>query len=101
MRQIKKILVVLICHLMVYGAYAATPSTQCPSGYVTIVEPYTIIGYPYCESVGSIIPTEIERITTCLTDSPEAVCTMFVPRGTKYQDESGEYQYSEPCALEP
>lgn len=83
------------------GALAAEPSTQCPAGYVRVVEPNAIMGYPYCESVGGVVPVEIERPTSCLVETPDAVCTMFITTAMKFQDDSGEYKYSAPCAMEP
>lgn len=83
------------------GVLAGAPSTQCPAGYVELREPYAIIGNLYCESVNGVVPVEIEQpIYSCLVNTPQAVCTMFVPLETTYSDDTGDYQYTEPCALE-
>lgn len=83
------------------GGFAATPATECPTGYIQLREANAVIGYNYCSSIGSITPVEIEKpIYSCLNDNPEPVCTMFIPKGKKFTDETGEYTYNEPCALE-
>lgn len=96
----RKLFIVMLMTFISVDSFAAAPAIQCPAGYIQLREPTAILGYPYCESIGSIVPVEVERPASCLVDSPEPVCTMFIPQGMKYQDETGEYQYSGPCALD-
>ena len=78
-----------------FQAFAAGPSTTCPSGYVKISEDYMTIAGSSCPSgyysAGSA--------SSCLNSS-DGSCMMFVPAGMRFQDSSGEYEYTDVCPLE-
>ncbi len=76
-------------------ANAAAPSTSCPSGYVAIDTPYITIATE-CPS-GTIAVGTAE---SCLVSSPSGDCIMYAPVGMSFTDDSGTYEYTEPCALQ-
>ena len=79
----------------VAGAWAAAPSTSCPSGYVAIDESNMTIATS-CPS-GT---TSAGTADSCLVSSPAGSCIMYAPVGVSYTDTSGTYEFSEPCAME-
>lgn len=75
---------------------AITPSTSCPSGYVTITEEYLDIASNFCTSGY----TSAGTATSCLASSPTGSCIMYAPAGTSYTDSSGTYEFEQACPLE-
>ena len=78
------------------GAFAAAPSTSCPSGYATIEEEYLIISDSSC-------PTGYTSAGTAdsfLVSSPSGSCIMYAPANTQYTDESGTYEFEQACPFE-
>jgi len=76
-------------------AYAAAPSTSCPTGYIAIDEEYITIA-TNCPS-GTI---SIGTAESCLVSSPAGDCIMYAPAGVSYTDESGTYEFTDACAME-
>ena len=76
-------------------AYATAPSTSCPSGYIAIDAPYITIATT-CPS-GTVSAGDAE---SCLVSNPAGDCIMYAPAGMSYTDDSGIYEFTEPCAME-
>ena len=87
---------ILILAIVPVGAIAATPSTSCPSGYVTVVEEYIDIADGSCPSGY----TSAGTADSCLILSPAGACIMYAPANTEYSDSSGTYEYTSACPLE-
>lgn len=88
----KKIASIIILYPIM--ATAATPDTSCPSGYVAITEQQITIATS-CPSN----TTPAGTAETCLATSPTGSCIMYIPANTSYTDDTGTYEYTEPCAL--
>ncbi len=78
------------------GAFAAAPSTSCPSGYIAVVEEYMEIANSTCPSGY----TSAGTADSCLISSPAGSCIMYAPANTQYTDASGTYEYTAACPLE-
>ena len=91
-----KRIMVLIMAIAPIGAFAASPSTSCPSGYVAVVEEYMTIADGSCPSGYTAAGTA----DSCLVSSPSGSCIMFAPPNTEYTDASGTYEYTAACPLE-
>ncbi len=91
-----KRIMVLIMAIAPIGAFAASPSTSCPSGYVAVVEEYMTIADGSCPSGYTAAGTA----DSCLVSSPSGSCIMYAPANTQYTDESGTYEYTAACPLE-
>lgn len=88
----KKYLILFL--LLPCVAKAETPSTTCPTGFVAVDETYL--------SIATSCPTDTHSAGTadsCLETSPSGTCVMYIPAGTSYSDDSGTYEYTEPCPL--
>ena len=77
-------------------AFAAEPSTSCPSGYVAVVEDYMDIANSSCPSGYSSAGTA----TSCIASNPGGSCIMYAPVGVSYTDATGTYEFEQPCAME-
>ena len=75
--------------------FAVTLTTTCPSGYKTINRPEFRLATT-CDSSEKSIGT----ISTCLTDSPAAVCWLYAPTNTQFSDATGTYEFTEICPAE-
>ena len=77
-------------------AFAAAPSTSCPSGYTAVDIPYITIATNCPSGTQSAGTTN-----SCLsgTSGPYAECYMFAPVGVSYTDSTGTYEYTEPCTM--
>ena len=91
-----KRLFILITAVAPIVAFAAAPSTSCPSGYVAIEETHMIISDSACPTGYTTAGTA----TSCLVSSPSGSCIMYAPANTQYTDESGTYEYTAACPLE-
>ncbi len=78
------------------GAFAAAPSTSCPSGYIKVVEEYMDIADSSCPTGY----TSAGTATSCLVSNPSGSCIMYALTGVSYTDESGTYEYTSACPLE-
>ncbi len=79
------------------GAFAAAPSTSCPTGYVTVVEEYMEIANSTCSSGYTSAGTAY----SCLIPSPAGSCIMYAPAGVTYTDDNGSsYEFTSACPLE-
>ena len=87
---------ILIMSIAPIGAFAAAPSTSCPTGYVTIEEEYLIISDGSCPSGY----TSAGTADSCLISSPAGSCIMYAPTGVTYTDDSGSYEFTSACPLE-
>ncbi|MBE6460199.1 MAG: hypothetical protein E7009_04445 [Alphaproteobacteria bacterium] len=88
----KKIGFLFIC--VPFVASAATPSTECPAGYISVNAPAI--------SVATTCPSDTVSAGTansCLTSNPAANCIMYAPAGVSYTDVSGTYEFSDACAM--
>lgn len=90
----KKIYCVFI-GLAVSGAYAATPSTSCPSGYTAIKEPYVIIA-DVCPTGATVLGDA----DSCLDVSVATICYMYAPANVDYTNEKGTYHFDTACPME-
>lgn len=78
------------------GAYAAEPSTSCPTNYVKIKKTYLYLYNDSCPSGYTEVST---TPVSCLSQS-KGVCFMYAPSDTNYSDSVGTYQFTEPCVYE-
>ena len=76
-----------------FVAYAAAPSTSCPSGYVAVTRSDFILS-DAC-SAGYV---STGTLTSCLTSATNG-CWMYVPAGMSFTDEKGTYEYTASCPL--
>ena len=91
-----KRIIVLCLTIAPMGAFAAAPSTSCPSGYVAVVEDYMTIANNSCPSGY----TSAGTATSCLVSNPGGSCIMYAPAGVSYTDSDGTYEYTSACAME-
>ena len=91
-----KRIIVLVLAIAPVGAFAAAPSTSCPSGYVAVVEDYMTIANSSCPSGY----TSAGTATSCIVTSPGGSCIMYAPVGVSYTDSTGTYEYTSACAME-
>ena len=91
-----KRMMILIMAIAPAGAFAAAPSTSCPSDYVTIKEEYMDIADSSCPTGY----TSAGTADSCLVSNPSGSCIMYAPANTQYTDESGTYEYTSACPLE-
>ena len=91
-----KRIIVLYLAIAPVGAFAAAPSTSCPSGYVAVVEDYMDIANSSCPSGY----TSAGTATSCLASNPGGSCIMYAPVGVSYTDATGTYEFEQPCAME-
>lgn len=89
-------LLIIIGSIFIKQAYAAPPSSNCPTGYTAIEEPYITIAETTCPS-GQIV---IDDANSCLESSPNFSCIMYAPADVTYSDESGSYTFTSACPLE-
>lgn len=75
-------------------AIAATPSTECPTGYVMVNKAGTTIATE-CPS-GYI---EVGTANSCLVSNPSYNCIMYAPVGMSFTDEIGTYEFTDVCAM--
>ena len=87
---------ILIMAIAPIGAFAAAPSTSCPTGYVTVVEEYMEIADSTCPAGY----TSAGTADSCLVSSPAGSCIMFAPPYTEYSDSTGTYEFTTACPLE-
>ncbi len=92
----KKFLIFVLVTMAHTVAFAITPTTSCPTGYIAIEEEYITITDTSCSSVR----TEIGTTTSCLVGNPADSCIMYAPANTEYTDASGTYEYTAACPLE-
>lgn len=90
-----KIIYGLFIVFLSVSAYAATPSTSCPSGYLAITQNSMNLTSGVCSSGY----TSVGTVTSCLVASPDGVCMMYVPSGITYSDDTGTYEYTDICPL--
>ena len=91
-----KKIIMLYMAFMVNSAFAATLSTSCPTGYVTIIETHMTIATSTCPSGY----TSAGTATSCLVSNPDGSCIMYAPTGVSYTDSTGTYEFTSPCPLE-
>ena len=91
-----KRIIVLVLAIVPVGAFAAAPSTSCPSGYVAVVEDYMDIANSSCPSNYSSAGTA----TSCIASNPGGSCIMYAPVGVSYTDATGTYVFDQACAME-
>ena len=87
---------ILIMVIVPVGAFAAEPSTSCPSGYVAVVEEYMDIADGSCPSGY----TSVGTADSCLVALPSGACIMYAPAYTEYTDTYGTYEFDQACPLE-
>ena len=88
----KQIVFLLACVPIV--AYAATPATSCPAGYIAVDEEYITIATT-CPS-GTI---SVGTAESCLVSSPAGDCIMYAPAGVSFTDTPGTYEFTEACPM--
>ena len=91
-----KRIIVLVLAIVPVGAFAAEPSTSCPSGYVAVVEEHMDIANNLCPSNYSSAGTA----TSCIASTPGGSCIMYAPANTTYSDSTGSYVFDQACAME-
>ena len=91
-----KRIIVLVLTIAPVCAFAAAPSTSCPSGYTAVVEEHMDIASSSCPSGYSSAGTA----TSCLASNPGGSCIMYAPVGVSYTDATGTYEYTSACAME-
>lgn len=92
-----KHLIFLLC-ILAGPAFAAAPSTECPKTmlgyYIAITEPYITIATS-CPSGTTAVGTA----ESCLVSYPDGVCIMYAPVGMSFTDDTGTYEFTEPCTM--
>ena len=91
-----KRIIVLVLAIVPVGAFAAAPSTSCPTGYTAIIEDHMTIANSSCP----YSYTSVGTATSCIASSPGGSCIMYAPAGVLYTDSTGTYEYTEACAME-
>ena len=91
-----KRIIVLVLAIVPVCAFAAAPSTSCPSGYVAVVEEYMDIANTSCPSGY----TSAGTATSCIASNPGGSCIMYAPVGVSYTDATGTYEFKRACAME-
>ena len=91
-----KRIIALLLAIAPMGAFAAAPSTSCPSGYTAVVEEHMDIANSSCPSGYSSAGTA----TSCLASNPGGSCIMYAPTNTTYSDNTGSYVFEQACAME-
>ena len=91
-----KRIIVLVLSTAPVCAFAAAPSTSCPSGYVAVVEEHMDIANNSCPSGY----TSAGTATSCIVSSPSGSCIMYAPANTTYSDSAGSYVFEQACAME-
>ena len=91
-----KRIIVLYLAIVPVCAFAAEPSTSCPSGYTAVVEEYMIIADDACSSGY----TSAGTATSCIASNPGGSCIMYAPANTTYSDNTGSYVFEQACAME-
>ena len=89
MKKLNFIFYILMC-----PAFATTPSTSCPSGYIAIDEEYLTIATSCPSGTVSVGTAE-----SCLVSSPSGDCIMYAPAGVSYTDDSGTYEFTDACPM--
>lgn len=108
----KRIFILLMCctietaHAVSVGGgdiviMPTSPSTTCPSGWITINEEYMSI--VNADNVSPLACGAVGVADSCL-DTGKLLnissCIMYVPVGKKYRDNTGTYEYTMPCVLQ-
>ncbi len=75
-------------------ANAAEPPTTCPTGFRAVDETSMTIATSCASGTHSAGTAD-----SCLVTSPNGTCIMYIPAGTPYTDDTGTYEYTEPCPL--
>ncbi len=88
----KRTIFLLVCVPLV--AHAAAPGTSCPLGYTLVDSPNITIATS-CPSGY----TAVGDAESCLVSSPTGDCIMYAPVGMSFSDDSGTYEYTEPCVM--
>lgn len=91
----KRVLFLLLL-LLPCVAVADEPITDCPTGYVAVLEGYAEITIADSCDSGTYDAGTAE---SCLVESPSGECWMFVPAGAAFSDTSGAYEYTAICPL--
>ena len=91
-----KRIIVLVLAIAPVCAFAAEPSTSCPSGYVAVVEEHMDIANTSCPSGY----TSAGTATSCIASNPGGSCIMYAPANTTYSDNTGSYVFEQACAME-
>ena len=68
---------------------------SCPDGWYAIDESYTSI-----DNTCSTGYMDMGSAETCDVANPNSECYLFAPTGVSYSDNSGTYEYTEPCEFE-
>ena len=88
-----KRIIVLVLAIAPVCAFAAEPSTSCPSGYVAVVEEHMDIANTSCPSGY----TSAGTATSCIASNPGGSCIMYAPANTTYSDNTGSYVFEQAC----
>ena len=91
-----KRIIVLVLAIAPVCAFAAEPSTSCPSGYVAVVEEDMDIANTSCPTGY----TSAGSATSCIASNPGGSCIMYAPANTTYSDSTGSYVFDQACAME-
>lgn len=70
--------------------------TDCPAGYITVIEDYMTIANASCPA-GQVSAGTAE---SCLLATPAGSCIMYAPANLTYKNSKGEYQFTQPCPYE-
>ncbi|MBR2393284.1 MAG: hypothetical protein IKB05_02230 [Alphaproteobacteria bacterium] len=88
----KRVIFLIACVPIV--AYAATPTTSCPAGYIAVDEEYITIATT-CPS-GTI---SVGVAESCLVSNPAGDCIMYAPAGVSFTDTPGTYEFTDACPM--
>lgn len=91
-----KLVFILIMICMPVGAFAAAPSTSCPTGFIAKYN-YSLTIFDGSCPTGYV---SLGTATSCLVSAPSGVCIMYAPANTPYTDNAGTYEFTNACAMQ-
>lgn len=91
----------IVCMFLPFETYAYDFPTTCSSyGFTTIEERGVIVSDTSCPSGYTELNNQNSNfLVPCVSDSM-GICLMYVPSNTSYPDDTGWFEYTEPCMLE-
>lgn len=92
----KKILITAIITMIATHVYGIESGAQCPDGYTQITQPDIILTTNTCPANY----TDYGTAQSCADTTPDAVCFMYLPTQTTFDDATGTYEYTEICVMD-
>ena len=90
-----KIYCLIFAAVPLFTPAVGQPMTQCPGGYITIRIPDAVFA-PQCALNQA---TVYRDLTPCMATGTSGICGLFISPDMEFKDETGEYSYTQICAL--